>query len=270
MKTGKRAGRVRTGTLLLALLLLLSACLSAQAEQLNDPSDVTMLLAEDAVETFGLTGPDGNPLRPRQASEMNGRGEPDVAGEEPDYRGVVGYVALQTDTKEMTRFNTFTNMPWVLPLYQREGEEFIEVDRIRHKTPVLVIDQAIREGLAHKYNGYLQVVRLDTRELAWIDVTNFTTVPYWRLPLEQAMQYGYCIAVYRNASRYEPLDIKKHRGSLPDGTRVFMCYRNLTRYFSSDREHNPLLGIVFRSKVEGESFYRIFLFFNPDDLTMIY
>ena len=46
---------------------------------------------------------------------------------------------------------------------------------------------------------------------------------------------------------------------------------NPPKYFNKyDKERNPLLGIVFRSKVEGESFYRTFLFFNPDDLTMIY
>ena len=269
MNTGKRAGRFRAGALLLALLLL-SVCLSAQAEQLNDPTDVTMLLAENAVETFGLTDREGNPLKPRQASEMIGHGYPDVAGEEPDYRGVVGYVSLQIDRTEISRFNTFTNMPWMLPLYQRDGDEFTEVDRIRHKTPVLVTDQMISEQLSHKFKGYLHVIRLDTLEEAWIEVIHFATVPYWRLPLEQAMKYGYCVAVYRNTSRYEPLDIKGHRGALPDGTRVLMCFSNPPRYFSSDKERNPLLGIVFRSKVEGESFYRTFLFFNPDDLTMIY
>ena len=186
MKTGKRTARFRTGTLLLALLVLLSVCLSAQAEQLNDPTDVTMLLAENAVETFGLTDPDGNPLKPRQASEMKGRGDPDVTGVEPDYRGVVGYVSLQTDFRVIGRFNTFTNMPWVLPVYRRDGDDFTEVDRIRHKTPVLVTDQVIREGLGHKYMGYLSVIRLDTLEQAWIDVINFATVPYWRLPLDAA------------------------------------------------------------------------------------
>ena len=271
MKTGKRTARFRTGTLLLALLVLLSVCLSAQAEQLNDPTDVTMLLAENAVETFGLTDSEGNPLKPRQASDMFGHGYPDVTGVEPDYRGVVGYVSLQTDNREISRFNTFTNMPWMLPLYQRDGDEFTEVGRIRHKTPVLVTDQVIREGLYHKYMDCLKVIRLDTQEEAWIDVIHFATVPYWRLPLEQAMKYGYCVAVYRNASRYEPMDLKGHRGALPDGTRVLMCFSNPPKYFNKyDKERNPLLGIVFRSKVEGESFYRTFLFFNPDDLTLIY
>ena len=50
-----------------------------------------------------------------------------------------------------------------------------------------------------------------------------------------------------------------------------MCFSNPPKYFNKyDKERNPLLGIVFRSKVEGESFYRTFLFFNPDDLTLIY
>jgi hypothetical protein len=84
------------------------------------------------------------------------------------------------------------------------------------------------------------------------------------------MKYGYCIAVYRNKSRYEPMDRKKHRGTLPDGLRVLMCYTLASRYFSPNRPSNPLLGIVFKSSEKKESYARSFLFFNEDDLTLIY
>ena len=269
MRTGKRSVLFRAGALVLALLLL-GMCAPVCAEQ-NSSTDITLMLAQNASDELALKNAEGEPLRPRSAPEKLGRGFPDEVKTEPDYRGVVGYAALQTDW-DVSRFNTFTSTPWILPVYERDGDTWTEAadDMIRHKTPVLVTDQVIREGLGHKYMGYLSVIRLDTLEQAWIDVINFATVPYWRLPLEQAMQYGYCIAVYRNVSRNEPLDIKAHRGALPDGTRVLMCFSNPPRYFSSDRERNPLLGIVFRSKVEGESFYRTFLFFSPDDLTMIY
>ena len=269
MRTAKRSEYLRTGALLLALLLLLSACLSAQAE--DSMGDVTLVLAQDAVSMFGLTDPQGSPLQPRTAQEMNGRGFPDEAGIEPDYRGVVGFAALQTDW-EVSRFNTFTSTPWVLPVYDRDGDGWKqrENDVIRHKTPVLVADQVLREEKGHKFRGYLDVIRLDTRERVWIDVTQFATVPYWTLELSEAMKYGYCIAVYRNNSRYEPMDKKAHRGTVPEGTRVLMCYSNPPKYFSPDKEHNPLLGIIFRSREKSEAHFRTFLFFHADDLTMIY
>ena len=269
MRTGRRSGHLRAGALLLALLLLLSACLSAQAEEADE--DVTLALAQSAVGSLDLTDAAGQPLRPRQAPEMLGRGNPDVAGEEPDYRGVVGYASLQVSW-EVSKFNTFTTTPWILPVYTRDGDKWTESadEFIRHKTPVLVLDQVLQEQLGHKFRGYLDVIRLDTMKRMWIDVTQFCTVPYWTLELADAMKYGYCIAVYRNRSRHDPMDKKAHRGTLPDGTRVLMCYSRPPRYFSSDPKHNPLLGIVFRSREESERHFRTFLFFNVDDLTMIY
>ena len=104
----------------------------------------------------------------------------------------------------------------------------------------------------------------------WIDVTQFITVDYWNLPLPEAMKYGYCIAAYREKTRREPMDKKGHRGALPQGCRVLMCYSNPPRYFSPDNLNNPLRGIVFRSRKESESYLRTFLFFNPEDLVLIY
>ena len=141
---------------------------------------------------------------------------------------------------------------------------------IRHKTPVLVVDQSIREGIGHKYTGYLNVIRLDTMKETWIDVTQFVTVPYWTRDLAEAVRYGYAIAVYRDKSRWEPIDRKSHRGTVPDGTRVLLCFSNPPKFHSPDKEHNPILGIVFRSKKESESHFRTFLFFNADDLDLIY
>ena len=59
------------------------------------------------------------------------------------------------------------------------------------------------------------MVRLDTMERIWINVTQFTTVDYWNLPIPEAMKYGYCIAAYREKTRQDPMDKKGHRGTLP-------------------------------------------------------
>ena len=270
MRTGKKPERFRAGPLVLALALLLSLCLSARAEQKTDLSDITLVLARDAVETLGLKTADGEVLRPRKAPEIKGRGFPDETGTEPDYRGVVGYAALQVDW-EVSRFSTFTDTPWFLPVYGKDGEAFQAVDgaAIAHKTPVLVTDQEIREGIKHKFIGYLKVVRLDTKEQIWLDVTQFATVDYWTLELPEAMKYGYCIAAYREKSRNDPMDRKGHRGTLPQGCRVLMCYSNPPRYFNNhDSGSNPLLGIVFRNR--KDAYVRTFLFFNAEDLTLIY
>ena len=265
MRTEKRSVYFRAVALILTLLLL-SGCVSALADSARDTEDVTILLAQNAVDQLGLKNAEGQPLKPHSAPEMNGRGVPDTPGEEPDYRGVVGYAALQTSW-EVSRFSTFSTTPWILPVYGPDWKEQPN-EMIRHKTPVLVEDQYIREGKGHKFAGYLYVVRLDTMQEVWIDVTQFVTVPYWTLELSEATRYGYAMAVYRNKSRWEPMDRKSHRGMVPDGTRVLLCYSNPPKYHSPDREHNPVLGIVFRSKSDVN--YRTFLFFNADDLDLIY
>lgn len=267
MKTGKRTGCSGAGALLLALLLLLSVSVPARAAQ-NDLSDVTLMLAQNAVANYRLTDMQGQTLRPRLAPGLKGRGLPDETGGMPDYVGVVGYAALQTDWK-VSRFDSFTATPWILPVYREDGAE-LPNDMIRHKTPVLVMDQFLRAGKGGRYTGTLDVIRLDTIKTARINVTNFVTVPYWTLELSEAVMYGYCIAAYKQAGEYEPVDRKGHRGTLPEGTRVLMCYSNPPKFTSPDEEHNPLLGIVFRSIKDTDSVFRTFLFFNPEDLSLIY
>ena len=51
---------------------------------------------------------------------------------------------------------------------------------------------------------------------------------------------------------------------------VLMCDISSARYASPDADHHPLLGIVFRDGEAGEGKDRVFLFFNPEDLTLIY
>lgn len=266
MKTGKLMKRA--AVLLLALVLAAGAFSAAQAES-PAPMDVDLIMAKNAIVGFSIKGEDGHLIEPRRAPEMNGRGLPDEAGVEPNYRGVVGYASLQTSW-EVSQFNRFTETPWVLPVYEQKGDDWVVTDSIKHKTPVLIVDQQIREGKGHKFIGYLKAVRLDVHKMIWLDVTQFVTVPYWTYELREAVKYGYCIAVYRDSSRHEPMDKKKHRGSLPEGLRVLMCYTISARYHSPDKENNPLLGIVFKGKEKKDAYTRTFLFFNQEDLTLIY
>lgn len=272
MKTGKWPARQRFGTLV--LVLALAVCLAGQAAEAvpaGEPPDlITQMLAQDAVRQYDLRDAEGASLVPRGAPEMRGRGYPDTTGVEPDYRGVIGYVALQSG-QEVSRFRTFEETPWQLPVYEPDGDSWKTAGEIQHKTPVLVTDQKIREGRGYRYTGHLQVIRLDTGTPAWIDVTQFVTVPYWTLDLEEAVNYGFCVAVYEDNSGYEAVDRKNYRGTVKEGTRVLMCDPALSlRYFSPDQENNPLLGIIFRSGEEEGSYFRTALFFNPEDLTLIY
>ena len=257
----------------LALALVLSVCLTAYAADggpAGEPSDITLMLAEDAVRQYDLRDAAGTPLDPRGAPEMQGRGYPDTPGTEPDYRGVIGYAALQSSW-DVSRFRTFDMTPWQLPVYEQAGEEWKITGSIQHKTPVLVTDQQIKEGKGYRYTGRLRVIRLDTGTPAWIDVTQFVTVPYWTMDLADAVNYGYCVAVYRDKSGNDAVDRKGYRGSVKEGTRVLMCDPTFTlRYFSPDRGNNPLLGIVFRSGDDSGIYYRTMLFFNREDLVMVY
>ena len=267
MKTGKI---IKRAAVLLLALMLAAGTLSAAAAEAPAPMDVDLIMAKNAIAGFHIEDGNGHLMEPRRAEDMKGRGLPDEVGVEPDYRGVVGYVSLQTSW-EVSQFNHFTETPWVLPVYEKKGDDdWMVVDTIKHKTPVLIIDQEIRESKGHKFIGYLRAVRLDVHKEIWIDVTQFVTVPYWTFELSEAVKYGYCIAVYRDASRHEPMDKKKHRGSLPEGLRVLMCYTISARYHSPDKENNPLLGIVFKGKEKKDAYTRTFLFFNQEDLTLIY
>ena len=257
----------RAAALALLATLLVSVCLPVPVKA--DQADVDLMLANSAVSMLNLTDAEGNSIQPRKAPEVLGRGNPDVAGVEPDYRGTVGYVALQTGW-EVSRFNTFTETPWMLPLYGQEGTKWKVVGAVAHKTPVLVTDQQIKEERGHKFSGHLQVVRLDTFEQTWIDVIHFVTAPYWTLSLSEAVTYGYCIAVYSNNSGVMPTDRKGNRGNLQEGTRILMCEKRTARYISPDKQNNPLPGIIFRSGEEQDSYYRTFLFFNANDLTLTY
>ena len=136
----------RAAALALLATLLVSVCLPAPAKA--DQADVDLMLANSAVSMLKLTDAEGNPIQPRKTPEVLGRGNPDVAGVEPDYRGTVGYVALQTGW-EVSRFNTFTETPWMLPEYGQEGTKWKVVGAVAHKTPVLVTDQEIKEERGH-------------------------------------------------------------------------------------------------------------------------
>lgn len=263
---GRFVSILKRGSALLLALFLAMPALSA-AESPSGLPDTDLLLAGNAIRSFGVTGPDGGELVPRREPDMAGRGVPDHGLDEPDYVGVVGFATLPPSEKVST-FSGFSKTPWGTAAYEREGDKWAASGSVQHKTPVVVVDQVLRPGPDQRYRGYLQVIRLDYNEMLWLKVTQFVPMPYWTLPVTEAVKGGLCIAVYRNASRYDPKDGKARSGALPDGTHVLLCERGNSRYNTPDEEHNPLLGIVFPNGEKSET--GTFLFFNPSDLTIVY
>ena len=262
--------RYRLLSILLALAILPALCLSAAAET-EEEADVNLLMAQDIATQRDLKDAEGRPLQVRKAPETAGRGFRRKGDPIQNYTGVLGYVALQNGW-DTTQFITFRQTPWQLPWYQRgEDGQYTVRGIINHKTPVLVTGQNTVEGIGYTLYGYLEVIRLDTGESGWIDVKQFETVPYWTLPLTEAHLYGCCIAAYREKSRWLPIDMKGHRGPLPDDIRVLVIdQRTSVRRPSRDRVNNPILGIIFREKKASDVYYRTFLRFNPEDLKLVY
>ena len=263
-KTGKSGPRkARIPALLLALLLFAFSPAGALGARLR--ADADLIIAQNAVIALRLTDENGEFLSPYKAPETPGRGKAGEDGAETDYRGVVGYMAMDNGP-ELVNFTTFGHTPWQLPVYSREGEDWTVTDAITHKTPVLVVDQALEDAGDGTWRGYLQVVRLDRQALVWVDVAEFVTLPYWTLPLSEAVAYGCCMAHYQNRSRCEPLNPKGYRGPLPDGVRVLVCSAEAVNGVSPEPGGNPMLALLF---VDGEETGRL-LFFHPDDLTLVY
>ena len=74
----------RAAALALLATLLVSVCLPVPVKA--DQADVDLMLANSAVSMLNLTDAEGNSIQPRKTPEVLGRGNPDVAGVEPDYR----------------------------------------------------------------------------------------------------------------------------------------------------------------------------------------
>ena len=100
MKTGKI---IKRAAVLLLALMLAAGTLSAAAAEAPAPMDVDLIMAKNAIAGFHIEDGNGHLMEPRRAEDMKGRGLPDEVGVEPDYRGVVGYVSLQTSW-EVSRF----------------------------------------------------------------------------------------------------------------------------------------------------------------------
>ena len=283
MRTTRRAepGFSCFGTvccLTLAIILMLCSAVPAAAESVqgNNIDDMTgetrMILAQAAVAKLTAQDEDLGKLALRQNNLIRGRGRSDdPSGEAPDYVGLVGY-AVMYENKDRGMWQENMNLPWQLPAYLRFDNRWFISRSLLHKTPVVVVAQKLKESAPGQYTGRLKIIRLDTSEIAWMDVENFITSPYWFYPIHRAVRYGTCVAVYRQTSGHRPVTTEGKGMSMKNETRVLIPAMDSweENWDQIVPEYKQLIpGIVF-AKTQKEANTPVILFFREEDLSLIY
>ena len=271
-RADRKKARGRFFCVLVAVLLLSGAGACAETTEGLDMNLINpdMILAQDTVDYLQLTTPEGSRLVVRNDPTVPGRGEADPEGNEPDYSGLLGFAALPKDP-EIGKSSIFCTPSWQIPFYRRsrDGNTMVKGGSLAHKTPVLVIRQKLKEDGNGGYTGWLQIVRLDTREICYLKASCFTTLPYWELPVTEALCFGYCIAIYRESPGAAPRDGTGKSFTLRNGTRVLIPYSGAFPMQSPDPKNLTVQGIVFTENESGAAVQEI-LYFRETDLTVLY
>ena len=257
---------------LLAALLLTGLCASAAADDtdaflLINPE---LILAQDTADDLGLQGVDGGRLIVRIDPDVPGRGGADAEGNEPVYSGLLGFAALPKDP-EIGKSSVFSKPSWQVPVYRKSknGNTMVKGGSIAHKTPVLVTRQRLKENGKGGYTGWLEIVRLDTGSICYLQVSCFVTAPYWNLPLTETPAYGYCIGVYRESPGEAPQDETGKTRTFRDGTKVLVPFEGAVPMNSPDPEKLIIQGIVFTEHDSGTAVPEV-IYFREADLIVLY
>lgn len=198
--------------------------------------------------------------------DMRGRGYCDILDYEPQYVGVEGYIAITNNYYEYSSdASPYKNdelcIPWKASMYEKDKQFWNVKGTVEHKTPVIVREQEL-EKIGHgtyRYNGYLLVERLDTKEQFYISVTDFVTVAYWESEdLNKIITMGPCIAEYYQVSNYYPIGKFNKKADIEENAIVMVKGKNTGGL--ADSENNSIEAF------DGKSNY----YFNIKDLTIIY
>lgn len=197
--------------------------------------------------------------------DMRGRGHCDILDYEPQYVGVEGFIAITNNYYEYIDASPYKNdelcIPWKASMYEKDKQFWNVVGIVDHKTPVIVREQELEKGGhgTYRYNGYLLVERLDTKEQFYISVIDFVTVAYWESEdLNEIITMGPCLAKYRQVSDYYPVDRFNNKADIEENAIVMVKGKNSGGW--ADSENNPIEAF------DGKSNY----YFNIKDLTIIY
>ena len=203
----------------------------------------------------------------RRAAEPD-RGRTGRSKEQPDYTGALGYAAVSADQR-LEKDAAFADTPWQVPVYEKDKQFWNENGTLPHKTEVAVLAQELTPPRSRtssaRYTGYLQVLRLDTGEACWLDISNFVVSPYWEESLTAAQEKGYCIAVFFQRSDWYPVQSGGAKAELADGTPVLLPVKEKMFASSPDKKNNPVGGIVFTGAPGGKT-----VWFHESDLSLSY
>lgn len=199
--------------------------------------------------------------------DLKGRGESDVGRNEPQYVGVIGYIAVSHS--DLTTADAPYETPWPVKTYAPDKQFWNETDTpLEHKTEVVVKNQMLKHRGYSYYVGYLCVQRRSDGQEFYIDVNNFITKPYWTYsdPIAAAREGDY-LAVFQQRSDYYPVDRNNKKVDIPDGTVVFISGPTGTYGRGGpDKRTHPLGGSCWR---EDKQRYGA-VFFSQEDLQIQY
>ena len=201
------------------------------------------------------------------ASDMKGRGIIDYPGLEPNYVNAIGYVSVYIEA-DLEENADFSHTPWIIPIYRKTNNGWEKYGTIEHKTKIGIIAQELKKQNGREYEGYLEFQELTSGQIAYINVKNFVTTPYWELDVSKAVTSGYGLATFKQTSKYLPVYKNGRKADIKSATPILLPAKG-TYYISiPDRINYQILGIIFEkknNKIEAQ-----FVFFNKDDLILLY
>lgn len=201
------------------------------------------------------------------ASILNGRGFVDIPGLEPNYQNTFGYAAVYLNN-ELEENSTSIETPWSVDVYQKVNDEWGKNGALEHKSFIVILSQELTKKNGKEYQGYLEFQNVVTGETGYIDVRNYVTNPYWDFDsINWAIEEGYCIASYKQTSKFPPILKNGKQASVEDDTLILLPAKGTYFISVSDKINYSVLGIVFDKDNEAEKQY---VFFNAADLTLVY
>lgn len=201
------------------------------------------------------------------ASYLKGRGLIDFTGMEPTYVNGIGFATVYSNNG-LENNPDYSASPWTVPVFSKTEKGWEQVDTIQHKSKIGIISQELSKENGKEYQGYLEFQEFETGKRGYINVKNFSTVPYWDLTVTEAVEKGYSIATFSQKSKYSPAQKNGKTVKIKNGTKVLLPAKGTYYVSIMDRVHYQILGIVFETK--NNKTEPQYIFFNKQDLSIDY
>lgn len=198
---------------------------------------------------------------------MKGRGLVDIVGMEPNYVGAKGFAAISAG-ESLEENQDYSSIPWNIPIYEKNSDGWKECGIISHKTRIGILSQELAKKNGKEYQGYLEFVDFNSEITGYINVKNFVTIAYWDEDLNDAVEKGYGIAEYKQKSKYAPILQNGSKANLNANDKVLLLEKGTYFVSVADKVNYSLVGVVYIER-NGKS-EKQYIFFNKDDLTLIY